>query len=65
MEDGQAVILMFHSVLKKSDKGYGKDKWFNDADMFEEVCRFCAQNNGVQVITNRYLCEMQRNRKSK
>lgn len=65
MKDEQALILMFHSVLKKSDKGYGKDKWFNDIDMFDEICRFCAQNNSVQVITNRHLCEMQRNRKSK
>ena len=49
---------MFHSILKKSAKGYGKDKWFNDIEEFEELCRFCASNSDVKVVTNKKLHEL-------
>ncbi len=62
LKDDHAAIFMFHSVLKKDDIGYGKDKWFNDIEMFDEVCRFCAENKDVQVITNNCLCEINKTR---
>lgn len=62
MKDNHAAIFMFHSILKKDDTGYGKDKYFNDIEMFDEVCRFCAENKDVQVITNRQLVEIQEKR---
>lgn len=58
MKDDEAVIFMFHSILKKSAKGYGKDKWFNDIEEFEELCRFCASNSDVKVVTNKKLHEL-------
>lgn len=59
MKDEQAVIFMFHSILERSDKGYGKDKWFNDVSLFESVCKFCIENEDIQIITNRALFELQ------
>ena len=28
MPNNSSVILMFHSILKITDKGYGVDKWY-------------------------------------
>ena len=38
MQEDQAVILMFHSVLHKEDQGYGKDTWYWDVQRFDRLC---------------------------
>ena len=45
MQEGQAVILMFHSVLNKEDKGYGKDAWYYDVSRFDDLCSWLAENS--------------------
>lgn len=58
MKDNYAAIFMFHSILPKTALGYGKDKWFNDIDDFEEICKFCSEHKEIQVVTNKYLHEI-------
>lgn len=51
------VILMLHSILYKSDKGYGADSWYWDAVQFEELCKYLkeAYSNGDIVVST--ICE--------
>lgn len=58
MKGNKAAIFMFHSVIPKTASGYGKDKWFNDIEDFEELCKFCAEHNDFQVVTNKRLDEI-------
>lgn len=56
--DNHAAIIMFHSILSPSDKGWGKDKWYNSVNDFEKLCRYLAKKKDVAVITNAKLHEM-------
>ena len=38
LKDDEGVILMFHSVIEKDDRGYGKDNWYFDAKKLEDLC---------------------------
>ena len=58
MPDHTAAIFMFHSILDDGDPGFGKDKWFNTCDEFEQLCAFLEKNEQVQVVTNEKLCDM-------
>lgn len=49
--DNSALILMFHSILKKDDPGYGKDKWYWDECYFDEICSFLHGNKKLRTIT--------------
>lgn len=44
-------ILMFHSILGREDKGYGKDDWYFDQKEFEKLCRWLEENRKGQVVT--------------
>ena len=58
MPDESAAIIMFHSVLKESDPGFGKDKWFNTAEEFDQFCKFLSSSKEVRVITNENLFDL-------
>lgn len=57
MQEHQAVILMFHSVLHKEDQGYGKDAWYWDVQRFDRLCSWLAENSGDFYVctTKAYL----------
>lgn len=60
--DGKAVILMFHSILNKTDSGIKKDKWYNTVQDFEQLCSFLAKSSNICVITHNQLYNMMINR---
>ena len=54
MQDGEAVILMFHSVLSKNEDGYGADNWYFDMEKFEQLCELLNKPH-ICVSTTREL----------
>lgn len=55
MQDGEAAIFMFHSILDETDTSWGRDKWFNSTTFFEHLCSFLAGQSDTRVITNAEL----------
>lgn len=58
MNDNQAVILMFHSILPKSSANWLADKWCNSTTDFEDICSFLAKDKNIKVVTNMQLSEI-------
>lgn len=56
--DNTAVILMFHSILKETDPGYSKDKWYNTVEDFKALCAELSQNQSLKVITTAELTRL-------
>lgn len=54
MQDGEAVILMFHSVLGKNEEGYSADNWYFDVEKFEQLCELLNKPH-ICVGTTREL----------
>ncbi len=52
MPEESIIILIFHSILRKEDVGYGLDKWYWDIDNFESLCKFAKENSDINVVTN-------------
>ena len=52
MKEGEAAILLFHSILKPSDPGYGKDKWYTDERIFRAICSYISREPGIEALTN-------------
>lgn len=44
-------IFMFHSILKPTDLGYGKDPWYFDFTEFEKVCNWLSMHKEIQTVT--------------
>lgn len=55
VNNGEAVILNFHSVLRKTDAGYGKDKFYWEEDKFEKLLKELSSDVLVKVCTNKEL----------
>ena len=55
MPDDSSVILMFHSILRKSDIGYNHDKWFWDEDKFKDLLDLLSNEKNINICTNRDL----------
>ena len=51
MKDGETVIFMFHSILNKTDVGYGRDNWFFDLERFEQLCKSLSEKSDVEVCS--------------
>ncbi len=49
MPKNSYAILIFHSVLNKQDKGYGKDKWYWSTKKFRKLVVFLTNSN-IKVI---------------
>lgn len=45
-----AIVLMFHSVKKCGEKGYGVDKFYYDCDCFRDILAFVSHNPEVRVL---------------
>lgn len=52
-KDNSAVILMFHSVMKKGQLGYGLDRFYYDYDLFDELLCWLKKQVSIQVITTK------------
>ena len=44
---------MFHSILDKSDVGYGRDNWFFDLERFDQLCKALSEKSDVTVCTTK------------
>lgn len=55
MQEGEVVILNFHSVLQKKDAGFGKDKFFWEEGKFEELLKELSSKKSVKVCTTKEL----------
>lgn len=49
--EGDAVILLFHSILSKNDPLYGKDHYYWDADLFDNLCNWIENTEEIVVIS--------------
>lgn len=45
------VVLMFHSILKKGDRLYKKDKWSYEEKSFIKLCHFLSNSEKITVKT--------------
>lgn len=52
-KDNSAVILMFHSVIKKDQSGYGLDRFYYDYDLFEGLLCWLKNNDSIRVSTTK------------
>ena len=50
-KDNSAVILMFHSVMKKGQSGYGLDRFYYDYDLFKELLCWLKNHDNICVST--------------
>lgn len=55
MPDASVAILMFHSVLRKSDDGYGYDCFSWDEADFDSFCAFLKSRHDVQLCMTKEL----------
>ena len=55
MKDGESVILNFHSVLRKTDVGYGKDKFYWEEGKFVELIKILNAADIVKVCITKEL----------
>lgn len=55
MPEESSIILMFHSILLKTDAGYGKDKFYWDKSDFEKLLKFLRSNKNITICTNKEL----------
>ena len=60
LKENHACIIMFHSILYETDPGFGKDKWYNTVRDFDVICKTLQDEEGLEVITNMKLFELQR-----
>ena len=56
MPEDASIILMFHSILSKSDEEYGRDKYYWDLKKFESLCE-CLRQLNILVCTTRDIVE--------
>lgn len=55
MADGESVILMFHSIRRPGEPGYGADTWYWDAGRFDALCAELAGAEEITVCTTAEL----------
>lgn len=53
--NGEALILMFHSILPKGNEFYGSDHYYWDAEYFDQLCQWLKGRNEVSILTVRDL----------
>lgn len=56
--DGSAIIIMLHSILRKSDEFYGADNYYWDAERFEIFCQYLKSNQNIKVVTTLELVNL-------
>jgi hypothetical protein len=60
MPNDSSVILMFHSILKTTDKGYGVDKWYWEENKFSNLLDFLNNEKGVNVCNTKDLLNIKK-----
>lgn len=55
MKVGEAVILNFHSILRKTDAGYGKDKFYWEESKFDNLLNKLGSDISLCVCTTKNL----------
>lgn len=55
MPNNSSLILMFHSIKKKMDKGYGVDKWYFDEKKFSDLLSFLNNKKDINICTTKDL----------
>lgn len=55
VRNNEALILMFHSILPKTDSFYGKDHYYWDAECFDKLCEWLKKQDDISVLTTRKL----------
>ena len=53
IKDNSAVILMFHSVVKKGQTGYGCDRFYYDYNTFNELLNWLVNQKSARVCTTK------------
>ncbi len=48
-----AIILMFHSVLKREERGYGVDRFYYDNNAFETLLDYLKKNSEIRNYTTK------------
>lgn len=59
MPDDTYIILNFHSILKKEEKGY-YDKWVWDIKKFKKLCKFLKEVKEIKFIRTIDLLNLER-----
>lgn len=57
LDDSSVIVLMFHSILRKGDEGYGCDRYYWDAEEFESLCAFLSSRNDIHICMTRDLID--------
>ena len=55
MNDNDAVIFMFHSVIDSTEQGYGLDNWYFDKQKFANLCDSLKSSGDIYFSTVREL----------
>lgn len=55
MPESSTAILMFHSILRKGDEGYGFDRFCWDADAFESLCGYLKSQSDIHICMTKDL----------
>ena len=50
MKNDEALIIMFHSILKHDNPLYGSDHYYWDARRFDKLCNWLKNNDNIKVI---------------
>lgn len=58
-----AIILMFHSVLKRGERGYGADRFYYDYNAFETLLAYIKDNIEIRNYTTKeYITKRKSNK---
>lgn len=55
MPDSSTAILMLHSILCKEDEGYGFDRYYWEASLFESFCAYLKSQSDIRVCMTKEL----------
>ncbi len=60
MPNNSSVILMFHSILKITDKGHGVDKWYWEENKFSNLLDFLNNEKSINVCSTKGLLSIKK-----
>ena len=57
LNDGEGIILMFHSILSDKESNQKLDSWWWDINKLKRLCEWISQNSDIKVLTTKQLVE--------